>query len=515
MKKHITLLLIFISSLSFCQDNFNTGLQFFNKNEYEKAIKSLELELRSNPKDVEAIDLIGRCYYKLDDFNKAISYFNKVKEINPNYSNNLFFSGNAKLKSEDFEGALNDFMKYNVAFPDDHSIHNNIGLVNIHLNRINEGILEFDKAIMYNSNHSDAYANRAEAKYRNKLYTEALNDVNEAIKINPNFGSAFRTRAIINHKIGKVTEACADLNKSFELLNVKQIKNNNDCNTWLKTNDLLLQVSSKQFENKFQEEIDLLNKIIVLNPENAEYYAKKAFAEGKLKQFDKAILSFDKAMALDDKSYLVYLRRGEFKAELKDFKGAILDYDKSMSLKANDFYLYFKRGAAKYFLKDQLGAIDDLDKSISLNKTFSDSYAYRGYCKSDLNQNFSAIDDYTMAIKMDEKNADAYINRAICYIKNKNFDEALIDANKSIELAPDDIRGLNVRGQIKATRNDFQGAAEDLEKVLIKKSKDVDVLNNLIYCYTKLEDRTKLCETYKKLKAVNKKVIEELEAFCK
>lgn len=102
MKKHITILLIFISYFSFSQDNFNNGLQFFNNNEYEKAIKSLELELRSNPNDVETLDIIGRSYYKLNDFDRAISYFNKVKAINPNYTANLFFSGNAKLKKRRF-----------------------------------------------------------------------------------------------------------------------------------------------------------------------------------------------------------------------------------------------------------------------------------------------------------------------------------------------------------------------------------------------------------------------------
>ncbi|KRY50815.1 Stress-induced-phosphoprotein 1 [Trichinella britovi] len=54
-----------------------------------------------------------------------------------------------------------------------------------------------------------------------------------------------------------------------------------------------------------------------------------------------------------------------------------------------------------------------------------------------------AIDLYTKAIKLDPNNYILYSNRSAAHAKNKNYDEALADAEKTIELKPDWAKGYS------------------------------------------------------------------------
>ncbi|HEV3409638.1 MAG TPA: tetratricopeptide repeat protein, partial [Chthoniobacterales bacterium] len=90
-----------------------------------------------------------------------------------------------------------------------------------------------------------------------------------------------------------------------------------------------------------------------------------------------------------------------------------------------------------------------------------------------------AIASYTSAIRIAPRSGVAYLNRGNAYLYKSNFQAALADANKALELTVpkmDDV--YNVRGTAKAGMNDFDGALADCNRALKINPRNALAYNN-------------------------------------
>ncbi len=65
---------------------FKKGLDFYEKNNYQKAIECYKKAIESNPKFAYAWNGLGVAYGKLGSYQKEIEYYQKAIELNPNIS---------------------------------------------------------------------------------------------------------------------------------------------------------------------------------------------------------------------------------------------------------------------------------------------------------------------------------------------------------------------------------------------------------------------------------------------
>lgn len=73
-----------ISQISLAQTAFETGNQFYQKENYQAAINSYESILNSGKHSAEVYFNLGNCYYKLNKVAPAIYNFEKALLLNPN-----------------------------------------------------------------------------------------------------------------------------------------------------------------------------------------------------------------------------------------------------------------------------------------------------------------------------------------------------------------------------------------------------------------------------------------------
>ena len=75
--------------------------------------------------------------------------------------------------------------------------------------------------------------------------------------------------------------------------------------------------------------------------------------------------------------------------------------------------------------------------SFSLPKKFiSDSYELRGIIKMNLNQYIGSVIDFNKAINLSPRNASLYFYRYLSHSVLSQYDEAIADCKKLIELEP-------------------------------------------------------------------------------
>ncbi len=116
-------------------------------------------------------------------------------------------------------------------------------------------------------------------------------------------------------------------------------------------------------------------------------------------------------------------------------------------------------------------AIENINKSLELKKDWEIPYFYRAVANQALENFDEAMLDYTKAIQLNEKMTDAYYNRARIIlsrkdIENPNIGNAVKDLEKALELDDKFIDALFAMAAAQKKLGNYHKALEYLEKLL-------------------------------------------------
>ena len=144
---------------------------------------------------------------------------------------------------------------------------------------------------------------------------------------------------------------------------------------------------------------------------------------------------------------------------------AIGYYDKAIELHPEFAQAYHERGMAYSFKEEFSTAVADLTKAIELNSDFILSYIERGFNRIRIEDYDGAISDYNWVIER-SPSATAHCDLGDAYRRKGDFDSALNECNKAIDLVPIYYYPYKIRGCIYYDRNEYEKAIEDFTKVI-------------------------------------------------
>ena len=93
-------------------------------------------------------------------------------------------------------------------------------------------------------------------------------------------------------------------------------------------------------------------------------------------------------------------------------------------------------------------------------------YLNQGVEKYEAKNYQGAIDDFTKAVELRSRDAFSYRNRGNAKHKLKDYQGAIADFNTSIVINPEDLYAFNERGRVKYDINDMKGACADFKKAV-------------------------------------------------
>lgn len=136
-----------------------------------------------------------------------------------------------------------------------------------------------------------------------------------------------------------------------------------------------------------------------------------------------------------------------------------------------DAKFYTNSGIDKTNKADFRGALEDFNKSLELNPNWALTYFSKAIVFHNLRRLEDAYENYTKAIELDNKMIDAYYNRAHVLLIEKEISEndlkkALSDLEKAIELDNKFVDAMYYAAVVKMKLKDYNGAVEELDKVL-------------------------------------------------
>jgi uncharacterized protein len=162
--------------------------------------------------------------------------------------------------------------------------------------------------------------------------------------------------------------------------------------------------NKKEEEGETLEAIDNYSQAIVLNPQYAQAYEKRAqLKQTKLNDFRGALADLDRAIVLNAKNTELYYSRARLKSEkLKDFRGALSDFNQIVKLNPNDATVYSNRGVLQNEKLNNLqAALFDFNTHILLFPQSVGGHIDRGILKySKLQDKSGGIADIRRANKL-------------------------------------------------------------------------------------------------------------------
>lgn len=241
---------------------------------------------------------------------------------------------------------------------------------------------------------------------------------------------------------------------------------------------------------------------------------------------DKQIEEYTIAIALTPNDASLYSKRGEAYMNKFEYQQAVKDLTQAISLAPTNGFYYHQRHMAYYFLHKYELALHDISKAIELKKSspaldiYKQLFSDRGLIYIDMGQYDKAFEDYKKATKIDPKHwlsypsslrvsrdrfsdcfkffnkmislrpkdADVYAARSDFYEELKQYDKAIIDVTKAIELDPNNYWFSYGRGLLYFNMGDLQKAKADFQKLC-----DMDKASSL-YRFSKKDVVEKACK---------------------
>ena len=244
------------------------------------------------------------------------------------------------------------------------------------------------------------------------------------------------------------------------------------------------------------EIIEKCNDLIMLDPDNTDYYVMRASAyenyyktldaeekdvEGEI--FIKASLAdYAKAISIDGKNDEIYLKRGLAYNRMGDTNKAIQDYNEAILINDKNWKAYKSRGYAyesigqyRFAIRDYTYILDNLDWKNSYSHICLSAFFARANVYGKLNLWDNAVEDYSKIIEVINKNDDARLGtiearewRIEALFKSKRFSEVITGCNHLVTTNHDEIKGriYYIRALTYSELGDKNKYVEDLSNAI-------------------------------------------------
>ncbi len=205
----------------------------------------------------------------------------------------------------------------------------------------------------------------------------------------------------------------------------------------------------------------------------AQWFIEAGMVQLESTATSNALLAFSQAIQLEPTNMTAHLNRGDARLQLQDFTAAVADFEKAMELSPSNETAVSGVGLCKFGLKDFQGAEADFTRALNLESNDFNVFNYRGLTRANLRKFDAALADFNKAIELTSSNdATAYRNRATVESIQTEYELALADASRSLELDKRDPITWALRGRIYCALKNYRAAVADADKAIQLNPKD-------------------------------------------
>lgn len=281
-----------------------------------------------------------------------------------------------------------------------------------------------------NTDSATFYYNKGVQENTAKLYAAAAKDFDKAINFNPNFTEAYIGNGEANLSMRVVTKAQENFNKAYELDP--------------KNMTVISQLATLSFNNhQFQKAIDFAQKCSSCDNTSSIF----GMSYYNLEDYGKAEKYLKDALTKNDKDAEAAYTLGRTYLELENEKSAISQYQKAVELDPTKSQWLYELGLIYYNQNDFKNSLKYFD--LAGNQGYykgNDFYENYGFAQLYSGDTDNGIKTLNIVMERKPNNKELLNNMAHAMYETKNYKEALDYFTKILNLDPKDATTLYMAG---------------------------------------------------------------------
>ena len=218
--------------------------------------------------------------------------------------------------------------------------------------------------------------------------------------------------------------------------------------------------------NQGTKAADDIEKLVKDDSRDMEARILLARHRGAAKQIKEAAKTIAEALAIDPNNANIYRARADNFTDAGDNEKALADFDKAVKLAPQDAQLLVLRAYTRNRLRQDEAALKDYDAALKLDPFQVEAMYLKGLTLIYLGKKPEGMKLLDDAISLSPFYALPLESRADKRRLDLQFDEAMSDISRALELEPDHFNSYLIRGRIFAETDRPQEAIRDFTRVV-------------------------------------------------
>jgi tetratricopeptide (TPR) repeat protein len=248
--------------------------------------------LKLEPKNVDALCLLGLACGELKRFAEAVDLLRKAIKLAPKHA----------------------------------PAHNFLGAALKEIGRTDEALTSFNRAISHRADFIDAYVNRADLLMTLNRWGEAVETYDRTLAVRPDFFQGWCNRGVALERMARLEDAVASYDRAIAL-----------------RPDLTAAYANRGNAlaglGRHQEAVDSFDRALASKPDFAELHLNRGNSLARLARREEALASYDRALAIRPDMAEAEFGRGIVLRDQTRFEEAVRCFDRAIELNRNDAVL--------------------------------------------------------------------------------------------------------------------------------------------------------------------------------
>ena len=245
--------------------------------------------LKLEPKNVDALCLLGLACGELKRFAEAVDLLRKAVKLAPKHA----------------------------------PAHNFLGAALKEVGRTDEALASFDRASSHKTDFMDAYVNRADLLMALNRWAEAVETYDRALAVRSNFFQGWCNRGVALERMGRLEEAIASYDRALALRADLAAAHAN-------------RGSALAALGRHEAAVDSFDRALATEPDFAEVHLNRGNSLARLGQREEALASYERALAIRPDIPEAEFARGAVVRDQTRFEEAVRCFDRAIELNRTD-----------------------------------------------------------------------------------------------------------------------------------------------------------------------------------